>query len=259
MNTATALSIRRLSDMDDLIRCCSIEQAVWGEGIVPPHLLRAVTDMGGLTVGAFMGTELVGFVFGFLGRLESAGRSLLTHHSHVLAVLPHYGGQGIGTALKMAQAEFCRQQGLELMTWTFDPLRARNAHLNIERLGATVNVYAPKHYGQMFDSQNGQLDSDRLLAEWQLTRAPERFQGDAAGLPRALARLEDGSPGEPQLELMAAALHVAVPRDLDELLAGQPLLAARWRESVREVMAHYLNQGYRATRFLAGGYVLEPG
>ena len=52
-------------------------------------------------------------------------------------------------------------------------------------------------------------------------------------------------------------MHVAVPRDLDELLASRPELAGSWREAVRQVMLHYLERGYRAERFLDNGYVLQ--
>lgn len=257
MSVTTSVTYRQLTRMDELIRCSRIEHAVWGEGIVPPHLLRAVTHMGGLAVGAFAAEELIGFVFGFRGVREQGGREQQLHHSHVAAVLPDWRGRGIGVGLKRAQAQLCRQQGLELMTWTFDPLRARNAHLNLEKLGATVSAYEPMYYGQMFDAQNGQLDSDRLLAEWQLSGSLERFSGPVAALPRALTAQPGGEPGEARPGLSAPAVHVAVPRDLDELLAGRPLLAQAWRESVRQVMLHYLGRGYRATRFLDNGYVLQ--
>ncbi len=199
---------------------------------------------------------MVCFAFGFLGRSERDGGQKLLHHSHVLAVLPAWRGRGIGAAIKQEQARLCRAQGLELMTWTFDPLRARNAHLNLERLGAVVHKYQPDYYGVMTDAQNGQLASDRLLAEWWLDSATARFSGDPQSLPAALAA-QGQAPGEPVLNLDARAVHVAVPGLLDELLQGAPELATQWRAAVREAMSHYLERGYRATRFLACGYVLE--
>lgn len=249
MTTAT---YRKLTGMTELLMCTQIEQRVWGEGIVPTHLLKAVSSMGGLVVGAFVPAGMVGFTFGFLGR---RGDELL-HHSHVLAVLPEWSGQGIGEALKRKQAELCRAQGLKLMTWTFDPLRARNAHLNLEKLGVVVRRYEADYYGDMTDAQNGQLASDRLLAEWQLDHHGERWSGEAAELPAALAGTA-GGPGEPDLTLDAAAVHVAVPRDVGHLLETDPEQAGRWRQSVRQALSHYLMRGFTATRFTAGGYVLE--
>lgn len=248
------VTYRKLTDMADLLECSRIEQRVWGEGIVPGHLLKAISAMGGLVVGASTASGLVGFAFGFLGR---RGDELL-HHSHVLAVLPEWSGRGIGAALKRKQAELCREQGLKLMTWTFDPLRARNAHLNLEKLGAAVRVYEESYYGEMSDAQNGQLASDRLLAEWHLDRQPRRWSGNAAELPAALATTPAG-PGEPDLTLEAPAVRVAVPQDVGQLLEADPEQAVRWRAAVRQAMRHYLRHGYVATRFQAGGYVLERG
>ncbi len=255
MHEPAPITYRQLTLMEELVRCSRIEHAVWGEGVVPPHMLRAVTHMGGLAVGAFAGEELIGFAFGFRGVRSQDGRHL--HHSHVAAVLPEWRGLGVGVALKQTQAQLCRDQGLDLMTWTFDPLRARNAHLNLEKLGATAGMYEPRYYGQMFDAQNGQLDSDRLVAEWELRTVPARFSGPAAAVPRVLQSQPDGSPGQVVSGLTEDAVHVAVPLELDDLLASRPLVAVSWRESVREVMMHYLQAGYRATRFLDNGYILQ--
>ncbi len=252
-----AIELRRLLDMSDLLRCTEIEKAIWGEGIVPVHMLRAVTQMGGLAIGAFSGSEMAGFVFGFLGSLERDGQRRLLHHSHVMGVLPRFRGRGIGAALKRFQAQCCLEQGVELMTWTFDPLRGRNAHLNIENLGAIVRIYEPKHYGDMHDAQNGQLDSDRLLAEWHLAEPAARWDGDPDSLLPALQTAADGGPAEPLLDLSAQAVHVAVPADLDELLTSSPAVAVRWRLAVRDTLMHYLNSGFTASRFLRGGYVLH--
>src|SRR5699024_10282371 len=147
MPPAVPLNVRALSGMAEFEACSAIEREVWGDEVVPPHLFRAITHMGGIAVGAFAGSELVGFVFGFLGSMEREGRQQLLHHSHVLAVLPAWRGRGLGSRLKRRQADLCRERGLQLMTWTFDPLRARNAHLNIERLGVVARHYEPHYYG----------------------------------------------------------------------------------------------------------------
>lgn len=253
-----SLSYRQLTEMAELAQCTVIEHRIWGEEIVPGHLLKAMATMGGLAVGAFADGELVGCAYGFLGHSRTVSEpGELLHHSHVLAVLPEWRGHGIGEGLKRKQAELCREQGLGLMTWTFDPLRARNAHLNLEKLGARVRRYEASYYGDMSDAQNGQLDSDRLLAEWRFAGDTDRWTGDPAALPRALTALPTGLPAEPDLELSAPAVHVAVPADVGRLLDTAPHEAVLWRESVRIAMRHYLMQGFVATRFLAGGYVLS--
>lgn len=256
MAASRDITVRALSGMAELEACSAIEREVWGDEIIPPHLLRAVTHMGGIAVGAFTPGELVGFVFGFLGSMERDGRTRLLHHSHVLAVLPEWRGLGLGVRLKRHQAAICQERGLNLMTWTFDPLRARNAHLNIERLGAVARQYEPHYYGVMHDRQNALADSDRLLAEWELAAEPARWDGKVSMLPVVLDELADGSPSAPILDSEARVVHLRIPADLDLLLGRGGGLAQEWRLAVRETFTHYLGRRYVATRFLDGGYVL---
>lgn len=236
--------------MADLERCSSLELAVWGEGIVPASLLRAAVSSGGLVLGAWDGDVLAGYVFGFLGQRQLSGRPRLLHHSHVLAVLPAYRRQGLGVALKREQGRLAREQGCEVMTWTFDPLRARNAHLNLRSLGATAVIYEANYYGTMHDAQNGTLDSDRLLVTWWLDTEPAP-RAVAGGQPRVL----DGF--RVMRDLDAPELLLPVPADLDRLLADDPGAAAAWRVAVREAFQHYLARGYAAVDFLEGAYVLR--
>jgi predicted GNAT superfamily acetyltransferase len=66
----TDFAIRPLESIQDFIACEQIQRQVWGPGdveVVPLNMLAAVTRNGGIALGAFAGSDLIGFVFGFLG------------------------------------------------------------------------------------------------------------------------------------------------------------------------------------------------
>lgn len=252
------VELRVLHEMEELVQCEDIELRIWGRGVTPPPLLRATTHAGGLAIGAYVDGAMAGFVYGFVGLREFRGERRLLHHSHVLGVLPEHRRLGLGTALKLEQARQVREQGIGLMTWTFDPLRGRNAHLNLEKLGATAGVYEVKHYGEMNDVQNGNLDSDRLLVTWWLDEAGHGGEAvDMGAAAVALARRDDGGPGEVRADLEADTVLVATPADLDALIRDDPETATAWRESVRAALVGYFARGYEAARFADGSYVLR--
>lgn len=262
-NSASETVIRTITAAAELHACRQLEESVWGAtDLLPVPLMVAVNEAGGLTAGAFAGEQLIGYVFGFSGSIELDGRSVTQYHSHILAVLPGHNGRGTGQRLKQFQADWCLQRDIEVMTWTFDPLRARNAHLNLELLGATSNTYYPNHYGTMPDAQNADLETDRLLALWRLRDRPRpdgrhRERPDTDMLPLALARLPAGAPGPVDLTHTAPQLLVATPLDLDDLLLTDVPQALLWRVRMREVLQHYFNEGYLAVRFVAGHYLLQ--
>src|SRR3982074_1958873 len=72
---------------------------------------------------------------------------------------------GIGSELKLAQRSDAQRLGYPLVSWTFDPLEARNAYINLHRLGCIARLYDRNHYGEMEDELNRGLPSDRLEGE----------------------------------------------------------------------------------------------
>jgi chorismate synthase len=267
------MELRELVSVEALRLCEEVQQRVWGTAPeVTTASLRAAVHAGALVAGALENGKLLGFAYGFPSFV--GGRVGL--HSHMLAVLPEARGRGLGQALKWFQRDWCLAHGIELVTWTFDPLRAPNARLNLEHLGASVAHYYPDFYGTLGDALSGDLPSDRVVAEWVLASA--RVAALAAGeRPEVTERPEVAgltvvADGEPQLgdvqagdiqigdvqlgEAQAAArvwlelpLHIDPAHDFDRVL--------RWRLALRVVMVPLLSAGYRATRFVAGGYVLE--
>ncbi len=160
--------IRDIEGVTEMRAVEDLQKKVWGcseRDIVPAITLIPVKEVGGILVGPFEGQSLVGFAFGFIG-LEDKHIVL---HSDMLAVKPQYRNLNLGYKLKLAQREKALARGLTKMTWAFDPLQSRNAHLNFNKLGVTADSYKVNFYGEETSSflhQN--IGTDRLWVTWQL-------------------------------------------------------------------------------------------
>ncbi|CAN5887429.1 GNAT family N-acetyltransferase [soil metagenome] len=269
------MTLRLLNTVQGLERCAELQKSVWGganDALGGPDMV-ALVHAGGMAAGAFEGDELAGFVFGFPSYLPDAPRPNGLH-SHLLAVLPEYRGHGLGKALKWFQRDWCLARGLAWMTWTFDPLQAKNARLNLEHLGAVVEQYRVDEYGAMGGALAGTLPTDRLLAFWEM-EAPRTLalaQGlDPATLVLTASALkasslttlptvltdQSGRPAAPDTTRTELRLRVEIPADFTELLHRDPDTALAWRLAAREVLKAYLDKGYVITRFLEETYLLE--
>jgi predicted GNAT superfamily acetyltransferase len=234
--------------------------------IVPKDILLAIIHNGGLAIGAFAGAELVGASFGFPGFYNTPDGPRLKHHSHILAVHPDWRSKGIGFALKRAQWQMIRKQGLDRITWTYDPLLSRNAHLNIARLGAVCNTYLRSEYGEMLDGLNAGLPSDRFQVDWWLhsqrverrlsrgsrpTSSLEHYRQADATLLEA-GRNPEPMPHPPQeiLPLSGSLVLVEIPYDFQALKAVDLALARDWRFYAREVFEEAFTTGFLVTDFV---------
>jgi predicted GNAT superfamily acetyltransferase len=239
--------------------------------VVPLHLLITAAHHGGMLLGAFDGEEMLGFVFGFIG-LTAGGK--LKHCSHMMGVRPGVQSSGVGYRLKLAQREFVLAQGLDLITWTYDPLESRNAYLNVAKLGAVCRTYLCNLYGEMADGLNAGLPSDRFEVEWWL--GSERVVGRIAGELRqplsepvvqanATHLLPNGlvAPGDLRLDADAPTIRVEIPADYQAIKAADSGLARDWRLATRDLFEAYFAAGYAVVDFLSptigrncGSYIL---
>src|SRR6476659_1241765 len=153
--------------MDELMACVALQKEVWkfdDVDLVPLRMFVVSQKIGGQIIGAFDGSELIGFAFSIPG--SRACHAYL--HLHMLAVRDSFRNHGLGRRLKLAQRGDALAQGYELLEWTFDPLEIKNAHLNLVRLGAIARRYSINHYGYSSSPLQGGLPTDRLVAEWWL-------------------------------------------------------------------------------------------
>jgi predicted GNAT superfamily acetyltransferase len=240
------LLFTRLHSRLDLEKTERLQRTVFGvsdRDLASSSILVAVHETGGEVLGAFDGERLVGFVSGWGGYVD--GRARLV--SDLMAVEAGYRG-GIGFALKALQAVVASQAGFEEITWTVDPLRAANARLNFERLGAHARKYMRNVYGEHFgEGLYGGLPSDRLFITWPLrsARVRSRLLGRYEPLaPSTLATLPEYASGASE-----SRVRLAVPGDFDGLLASDPARAREWRFRLRDILEAAFASGYVITGF----------
>ncbi len=255
--------IRRLADIDEYIECEDLQRRAWhfagSLDVIPRTQLVAAQKAGGIVLGAFdPSDQLVGFCYGFRGE-DDRGRAL--HYSHMLAVDEPFRSTGLGARLKWAQRELALRQGLQLMAWTFDPLRSVNSYLNFSKLGIIVEAYFENLYGETTSLLHQGSPTDRLLAAWHLdsARVEARELGERGELaqevgagrvsvPEALLSAASGDqvlrPGRPELHLDAPHVACEIPPSIQDVMQMDPAAALAWRMATREVFQHYLGRGY---------------
>ncbi|MBU9712600.1 GNAT family N-acetyltransferase [Evansella tamaricis] len=156
------IEISQLTSVEEMKRIQTLERLIWNMDPLPYHQTLTVSKNGGLLLGAFDGEELVGFSYGFPGWKD--GKVYLC--SHMLGILPNYQKGGLGRQLKEKQRSLALSMGFDLITWTFDPLESVNAYLNLHKLKGLGASYIENYYGELDDSLNNGLPSDRFLVEW---------------------------------------------------------------------------------------------
>jgi chorismate synthase len=252
------LVLRPLAGAAEYDACVALQRETWGDDfqeVVPPTILWVAQRIGGVAAGAFEGDRLLGFVFGLTG--VEHGR--IVHWSDMLAVRGDARGRGVGRLLKEYQRELLLPHGIEVIYWTFDPLEARNAHINFAHLGISARTYMRDVYGAGTSTLHAGLGTDRLLAEWWIREARSgRPVAAWSDVEPALPAVGD-APGEPRTALDAARVSIAVPADIQALKRNDPALARAWRATARAAFEAYLSRGYTVTGFRRGapGYVLE--
>lgn len=263
-------TIRLLETPEDMTAAEDLQRIVWlgsETDVVPAHLLITAIHNGGIVMGAFVEAKMIGFIFGFPGLDMLPDGPHPKHCSHMLGVHPDWRDAGLGFALKRAQWQMVRHQGLDHITWTYDPLLSRNAYLNIAKLGAVCNIYRLSEYGDMRDGLNAGLPSDRFQVDWWLStlRVEHRLGKGARGTLKLeqfvkanlqpLYSLQIGTDGllhppEHFSSLSGALLLAEIPSDFMALKSADFALARDWRFFTREVFETAFAEGYLITDFI---------
>jgi predicted GNAT superfamily acetyltransferase len=257
VSTAPQFEIRPLESKADFEECVRLQQETWGQDFserVPVTILKSIQTLGGVVSGAFDASgRMLGFVFGITGWQEENPH----HWSDMLAVLPEARDQRIGEALKWHQRKLMLERNVEHIEWTFEPLEARNAWLNIVRLGATVVRYVRDYYGDSDATLHAVLGTDRFVVDWDLRseRVRRCSEGmydiigpeDAADAPLVTAIGATAGlpvPGEPRTDLEAPRVQVPIPASIQDVKAEDPDLAREWRRVTRIGLETCLGRGY---------------
>ena len=262
--------IRLIETPEEMRFVEQLQRDVWPGSetdIVPLHMLTTSVHNGGLVFGAFLDEVLIGFVYGIPGFENTPDGPRLKHCSHMMGIHPDYRDGGVGFALKRAQWQMVRHQGLDHITWTYDPLLSRNAYLNIAKLGAVCSTYRRSEYGEMRDGLNAGLPSDRFQVDWWInTRRVESrlgkhsrptlkmahvartglrpFYSLRASTDNLLHPPEHVPPFEDRLLL------AEIPADFLSLKSADFAIARDWRFFTRELFETAFEKKYIITDFI---------
>ena len=164
---STGVVVRKCAALQEFHACVALQREVWGESdleVEPVTGFVVASETGGQVLGAFDGARLVGYTLALVGFRDG----VVYLHSHHTGVHQDYRDRGVGRMLKLFQREEALGREIRFIQWTFDPLELRNAHFNLNRLGAICRQYKPNLYGVTTSPLHRGLDTDRLLAEWRL-------------------------------------------------------------------------------------------
>jgi predicted GNAT superfamily acetyltransferase len=259
-----SFSLRPLTTLDDCRRVAALEREVWGytdaEDVVPAPVLIVSVKRGGILIGAFDAADVMK---GFVYSMAAVKDGRVTQWSHMLGVTADVRSAGLGARLKLAQRDAAIAMGVDLIEWTFDPLQALNAHLNFAKLGVVASEYEENVYGESSSPLHRGTATDRLIAEWHITRP----HVERRLLQHAQPTIRDASiasatvvnpaspgvvwirPGPADLTVDASRVLVEIPVGFGEMQLGDPELALAWRQQTREIFETYLARGYQAVDF----------
>jgi predicted GNAT superfamily acetyltransferase len=260
------ISLHCLDTIEEMLAIEELQEKVWpGQviDIIPSHLLMAAVHGGGILISAVDHNiefpKPIGFVFSFPGFYHTPDGPRLKQCSHQLGVLPEYQNMGVGFKLKRAQWQLVRNQGIDRITWTFDPLLSRNAHLNITKLGTVCNTYHVNFYGDMHDSLNVGLPSDRFEVDWWVNsnRVVKRLHSN----PRPYMKLDDFIKSDAiivqaltPLPLISPSHNpfvlIEIPDNITILKQNDLKCALDWRLYTRSVFIDLFARGYLITDFI---------
>ena len=263
----TDIDIRKIDSHEEYYQCEQLQKEIWGFediAVVPNHLLITAQHHGGLLLGAFDGDQLVGFAFSFPGLEEARTK----HCSLMCGVREGKRYEGLGFALKQRQRKEVAAKGLDLITWTFDPLQSLNGYFNLSKLGAISKTYLRNYYGDIRDELNQGATTDRLLAHWWITtsRVKARRDGINSSANSKLTinesntanQVDEENSGLPRcrsydLEVESGNLYIQVPQNIGKIRKADPGLASSWRTKTRKIFESYLDRGYAVCGFINRG------
>jgi predicted GNAT superfamily acetyltransferase len=244
------ITVRKCTTLAEFEACVALQREVWGEEdleIEPVTGFIVASETGGQVLGAFDGARLVGYTLGLIGYRNG----VIFLHSHHTGVHHDYRDRGVGRKLKLLQRDEALSRDIRFVQWTFDPLELRNAHFNLNRLGAIAREYKPNLYGITSSPLHRGLATDRLLAEWHL---------DSKRVVAAINNLVTSPPAEESSYSQAA--RVELPAELEQLKQSDTSAVKKIQDRIRSEFMDCFNRRYAAigtqTTPTGTAYLLAP-
>ena len=236
--------VRKCQTLEEFHSCVDLQREIWGEKdleVEPATIFVVAAHTGGQVLGAFDGNRLIGYTLALVGL-----RNGVTYlHSHMTGVHPDYRDRGVGRRLKLLQREEALSRGIRLIEWTFDPLELRNAHFNLNRLGAICREYLPNLYGVTTSPLHRGLATDRLLVEWRL---------DSVRTVAAIENLVKDPDEAPAI--------IEIPPDLERWVGADSPEVGKVQARLREEFTKWFDKSYAAVALRTGpgnrAYLLTP-
>jgi len=236
--------VRKCQSLEEFHRCVDLQREIWGEKdleVEPATLFVVAAHSGGQVLGAFDGDRMVGYTLAVVGLQD--GVTYL--HSHMTGVLNPYRDRGVGRMLKLFQRDEALSREIRLIRWTFDPLELRNAHFNLNRLGAICRKYLPNLYGLTTSPLHRGLPTDRLVVEWHL---------DSARVVAAIENLVKDPVEAPAI--------IELPSQLESWQREGSPEVGKVQARIREEFTKWFAKGYAAVGLRTGqgnrAYLLAP-
>jgi chorismate synthase len=226
MSTPATIVIREIADLAEMREVERLQKEIWGVEdleVYPALALKPQKEVGAILIGAFAEGRIVGFVFGFPGIVN--GETII--HSDMLGILAEYRSNNLGFLLKCAQREAALKLGIKRITWTFDPLQSRNAHLNFNKLGVIADRYYVDYYG-VTSSFLHRFGTDRLWVTWLLESERVRSRLQLVNVSARVVHDED--------------ICIEIPAEITEN-------HEYWRGTTREAFTRAFDAGYVAEEF----------
>ncbi|HET8923767.1 MAG TPA: GNAT family N-acetyltransferase [Candidatus Acidoferrum sp.] len=222
------IAIRKCEGLEEFHQCVALQREIWGEAdleVEPATMFIVAAHTGGQVLGAFDGDHMVGYTMAVAG-LRNGVPYL---HSHMTGVQTEYRDRGVGRMLKLFQRDEALGRGIRLIEWTFDPLEVRNAHFNLNRLGAICRKYFPNLYGVTTSPLHRGLETDRLLAEWHLDTK------------RVVAAIEELST-----DPVNTSAQIELPTELERWQREDSPEVAKVQRRARDEFTKWFSKGYAA-------------
>lgn len=253
------IEVREIHTADAAAKASLLLDEVWnvdetGTNVFEPSLIIAFAHAGNYVSAAYSvdePDEMIGVTIGFFG--QPLGSVM---HSHIAGVRHQIIGRGAGSAMKLHQRLWCLNLGITEMTWTFDPLIARNAYFNFQRLGVGMVEYLEDFYGQMRDGVNSGQASDRMMVSWPLDRPARASVVDPGSAFPCLRADDDGEPLLSEVPKETEFVSLDFPSDIEDLRGQDADLASRWRLALRTALTGLVGDGWVVDTCLKGGTYL---